>query len=140
MLTADEPVMVKPRLADAQSMLAVEEPRTEVMLTSEEPRVEPHEDAPCVPGTSKIFRGVAEVVATSAEAMESHGVAHAPQEDALEAVLKVETNSELRASTTGTIVGEVEALATVVVAALTRYTMVDGLATAENVYEVVEAP
>jgi hypothetical protein len=94
----------------------------------DEPSVEPH-DVVCVPGKSKTVR-VADVdVAASADDTESHGVAHAPHVDADDADDDAETRSASRASSIGTVVGEDESLAIVDVAALTRYTIVDGFIT-----------
>lgn len=72
-----------------------------------------------MPGRSKIDRVDEEIVAASAEGMESHGVAHAPQLDAV-ADEELATRSALRASMTGTVVGSDESLDSVVVAALMR--------------------
>ena len=129
MLTSSEPVISNPRDVSPQSKTVLAAPVTEAMDTApDEPSVEPH-DVVCVPGKSKTVR-VAEVdVAASADDTESHGVARAPHVVADEADDAAETRSASRASSMGTVVGDDELLAVVNVAALTRYTIVDGFVT-----------
>lgn len=132
---ASDPEISKPREFSPQSKTVRDAPSAEVTVTSPvDPSVDPHEDV-CVPGSTKIDRGVdgEDVVAASADPTESHGVAKEPQLDDEELVdASFETRIESRASITGIAVGDEDAPASVSVADLMRYTMVFGADTPEK--------
>lgn len=139
METADDPATSKPRLVDAQSIVVADEPSTEEIVTAEDPSVEPHEDEPCVPGRTKTERVEADIVAASADAMELHGADQEPHDVELDAEFEFETSSAARASSIGTVVGPADVLASVAVAALMRYNIVDGFETPVKVCDVADA-
>jgi len=132
---ASDPEISKPRAFWPQSKTVRDAPSAEVIVTSPvDPSVDPHEDV-CVPGSTKIDRGAdgEDVVAASADPIESHGVAKEPQlvdEELVDESL--ETRIESRASIMGTAVGDDDAPASVSVADLMRYTVVVGADTPEK--------
>jgi hypothetical protein len=133
------PAISKPRSASAQSSVVAGDPSTEEIDTALEPSVEPHDEEPCVPGSTSTDRVDADVVAARADTMESQGVAHEPHDEVLEAEFEFDTMSAARASRMGTDVGAVESLDSLAVAALMRYTIVVGLETPVNVCDVAVA-